>query len=555
MVSLIGPDVFTDVEMFRGYDQNNDTVYSHLLEFKYSDESMNMIKKRLNCPLHDTNKLNEFSTELQHYEHIIDARETELNSLRVFISNSQHLRDSIFAHNPGDTIIDPDEFVFFKMFVLVKAGLNKSSTSLTLNNAFNILGSPVISILTPILYFVLPYLVVRFRLKIMIPFKTYISIIFRSMTSIPIKTRTGITVQIVSSLVSIGLYLHGVHTTMMLSKNAYRVCVDLVRRIDNFTRYLNRCKLILSLVEPGFTIPIVVEKWICLNLSVHGEESGSQKSDKFYLKWISLFGSKLVLFKSHSIDDFGDFFEKFDMVCSKLSILHLKRKLNMCYSQFIESPTPTLNIKDGFHIMIKKPVTNSVKLVGTNLILTGPNAGGKSTFIKSVILNVLFSQTLCIACASVCEITPFYFINSQINIPDSKGVESLFEAEMSRCKYNLEILKFLKDSKSLIVMDELFNSTNVVEGISGAYSILSKHATYDNAMTLITTHYPYLTRVPKYIKYKMDALVGKEGQIEYMYKLKRGTSSQYIALDILKNNGFEKEIIDHAKEIQNKILV
>jgi DNA mismatch repair protein MutS len=192
------------------------------------------------------------------------------------------------------------------------------------------------------------------------------------------------------------------------------------------------------------------------------------------------------------------------------------------------------------------------------MIVTGPNAAGKSTFIKSIILNVLMSQTLGIACATEFSLTPFYFINSQINIPDSKGVESLFEAEMYRCKYNLDIVKDIpKTRKAIVIMDELFNSTNVVEGVSAGYSILNKLSSYKNVLTILTTHYPYLTKVPNFVRYKIDATIDKENtdSINYNYKLSKGLSKQYLALRILKKNDFDPDLIEFAKQIQKRILV
>ena len=67
-----------------------------------------------------------------------------------------------------------------------------------------------------------------------------------------------------------------------------------------------------------------------------------------------------------------------------------------------------------------------------NVVITGPNAAGKSTFIKALSLSILFSQTICIVPASNFVLTPFTLINTYLNIPDCKGKESLFEAEMNR---------------------------------------------------------------------------------------------------------------------------
>ena len=91
-------------------------------------------------------------------------------------------------------------------------------------------------------------------------------------------------------------------------------------------------------------------------------------------------------------------------------------------------------------------VKNTIKLGGgnnRNAIITGPNAGGKSTFIKSLTLSILFSQTLGITTANSFKLTPFSLVNTYLNIPDIKGKESLFEAEMHRAREHLVKLKSL----------------------------------------------------------------------------------------------------------------
>ena len=93
-------------------------------------------------------------------------------------------------------------------------------------------------------------------------------------------------------------------------------------------------------------------------------------------------------------------------------------------------------------------------------------------------------------------LTPFDILNSYLNIPDCKGKESLFEAEMHRSLAHINMCKSLSDEKkSFIIMDEIFSSTNPVEGISGAYAIAKKMASFENSVCIITTHFSELTKL------------------------------------------------------------
>ena len=104
-------------------------------------------------------------------------------------------------------------------------------------------------------------------------------------------------------------------------------------------------------------------------------------------------------------------------------------------------------------------------------------------------------------------------------------------------------------------MDEIFNSTNPVEGIAGAYSIAKKMSEYDNNILIFTTHYIYLTklkRTGRFINYRMNVVRGDAPHdITYPYKLEEGVSKQYIALDLLRKNGFDDDIIDEAVRVRN----
>jgi DNA mismatch repair ATPase MutS len=170
-------------------------------------------------------------------------------------------------------------------------------------------------------------------------------------------------------------------------------------------------------------------------------------------------------------------------------------------------------------------------------------------------LNVILSQTYGIANALTFCISPFYFINTQINIPDVKGKQSLFEAEMFRCKYNLDIVSNLpKDRKALILMDEVFSSTNVVEGIAGAYGILKKMSSFSNVCTIVTTHFLYLTKLKSFEKFKMNVKFDEMEQISYPYKLEHGSSKQLVAIELIKKN-FDEDVINTSLSIKKKLLV
>jgi DNA mismatch repair protein MutS len=206
---------------------------------------------------------------------------------------------------------------------------------------------------------------------------------------------------------------------------------------------------------------------------------------------------------------------------------------------FIEHKNIKLKLKNCWNPYLDdNPVTNDID-IKKNIVITGPNAAGKSTFIKTILLNTLLSQTLSLSSSEVINITPFEVLNSYLHIPDNKGKESLYEAEMNRSIDYIQQLKDNKHLKSLIIMDELFSSTNSIEGLEASKIVCKKMAKYKNNLTLLTTHYYEMSTLEKESKrfknYKFEIKRDKNKKIVFTYRLKEGASKDYIALELFEN--------------------
>ena len=114
------------------------------------------------------------------------------------------------------------------------------------------------------------------------------------------------------------------------------------------------------------------------------------------------------------------------------------KKVNFC--EFISENKKTI-FKNNYYACLKdaNPVKNTVKL-SKNLIITGPNASGKTTILKSTLINIIFSQQFGCGFYDSAKINPFHYIHCYLNIPDTSGRDSLFQAEARRCKEILDIV-------------------------------------------------------------------------------------------------------------------
>ena len=85
-------------------------------------------------------------------------------------------------------------------------------------------------------------------------------------------------------------------------------------------------------------------------------------------------------------------------------------------------------------------------------MITGPNASGKTTILKTTLFNIILSQQVGFGFYSSATINPYKYIHCYLNIPDTSGRDSLFQAEARRCKEILDSVKNSKDRISVYLM-------------------------------------------------------------------------------------------------------
>lgn len=199
----------------------------------------------------------------------------------------------------------------------------------------------------------------------------------------------------------------------------------------------------------------------------------------------------------------------------------------------------------------KKPVTNHCNL-SSNIILSGPNASGKTTILKTTLLNILFSQQWGVGFFKSGTLLPYTHIHSYLNIPDTSERDSLFQSESRRCKEILDIIKETSVSGSpsirhFCIFDELYSGTNVKDATKSGFSFLQYLSKIENVDFILTTHYNTICEKLKKHKriqnYKMMVENQEDGTLKYTYKMKKGISKVHGGINILKDMNYPEEII------------
>ncbi len=246
--------------------------------------------------------------------------------------------------------------------------------------------------------------------------------------------------------------------------------------------------------------------------------------------------------------------------CATLYNEYKDKENRFAFATYLEQASPYLHSENMWNPFIpsEKAIVNSITLgnnLPLNIILTGPNAGGKSTFIKGISLNVLLAQTIGIIPARNFSFTPFAKINTYMNISDDISTgKSLFMSEVLRAQELVDTIQNLPTNKFVFsVMDEMFSGTSPREGEATSYPVAENLGTHPHSLLLLATHFPELkkleTATGKFKNYQVRFVHHANGTFTYPFKLQEGAADQNVAIDILKQQGFSGSILDRAQEI------
>ncbi|WP_168013875.1 DNA mismatch repair protein MutS [Halomonas salinarum] len=215
---------------------------------------------------------------------------------------------------------------------------------------------------------------------------------------------------------------------------------------------------------------------------------------------------------------------------------------------------PGINIQGGRHPVVEHVseapfVPNDLALDDTRrmLVITGPNMGGKSTYMRQAALITLLAHTGSFVPADAAEIGPVDRIFTRIGSSDDlAGGRSTFMVEMTE---TANILHNASD-KSLVLMDEIGRGTSTFDGLSLAWAS-AEHLTRSRAFTLFATHYFEMTALPDQApgvaNVHLTAAEHKDG-IVFMHRVEDGPASQSYGLQVAQLAGVPQHVIARARE-------
>jgi len=211
-----------------------------------------------------------------------------------------------------------------------------------------------------------------------------------------------------------------------------------------------------------------------------------------------------------------------------------------------------LQMTDIYHPLIEQCIPNTLNTEGKSVLLTGSNMSGKSTFIRTVSINMLIAQTL-----NMCFARSFsgrrMKIHSAINLHDS-----ISESQSFYMKEVLIVKDMLTESyrcrNNLFVLDEIYKGTNTLERIAAGKAVLSALAKNGN-MVFVSTHDIELADLlaEEYELYHFCEQI-EQNHLHFDYLLKRGKLKHRNAIKLLKIEGYPGSVIAEANTIVEKFI-
>ncbi len=217
--------------------------------------------------------------------------------------------------------------------------------------------------------------------------------------------------------------------------------------------------------------------------------------------------------------------------------------------------TSMIKIQDGRHLVIENSIDSpfipndlSMDQDRRMLIITGPNMGGKSTYMRQTALIVLLAQVGSFVPAAKAEIGIVDRIFTRIGSSDDlAGGRSTFMVEM------VETANILHNSseRSLVLMDEIGRGTSTFDGLSIAWACANFLVSEVKALTLFATHYFELTKLPSHEKISANVHLNAEeykDRIIFMHKVIEGPANKSYGLQVAKLAGIPDNVITVARE-------
>ena len=546
---ILNKNIINDLELIESKDDTNKPLYHYYFNIDNSNYFSQTVSKQFS-EYYTTNK-----NYLKESQKLIENYKPD----SCYISNicKQTSIMNIWNEIKNDNgFIEKYQFIDWAYFKY----LNQSEQFLEIMSVYNLVG-PIISVLTPIFILLIPFLILKIK-KTEINFTQYIEVLKQICANHAIGKLFTTDYseingqQLVYTIISAVFYIFSIYQNILTFIRFHENMKKIHIYLSQFNEYLSyTCQQIDKYID--FTQDLKTYQ------PFHDKLVDKRKSlQKFKNELITIteytiqnptkimeIGKVMKLFYFiYENDDFNEtilfsfgFHGYLDCISGLQENIRQKH-INFCtFSQTNNSMT------NCYYGVLKdvKHTKNNIDL-SNNLIVTGPNASGKTTILKSTIINFICNQQSGCGFYETATQKVYNHLHCYLNIPDTSGRDSLFQAEARRCKEIIDCINEFPNENHFCIFDELYSGTNPSEAISSAASFLNYLTKNKNVQFHLTTHFVKLCKKMKSNKritnYCMETK-NTENNLIFKYKLKKGISTIKGGVHVLSNLNYPQEIL------------
>jgi len=546
-----------DLELVSNQNEKNKSMYDYLFKPKHSF-AKDMIPEWNKYYTNNTEYLNDTKEVLNDMN--IYREKIEICKYNI---NCDKINEIWKETKQNEDFLAKYSFVEWDMF----KHLNQSSSVLQILSFINI-ASPIVSFILPFLLLLFPFIILKIQ-NIPITFSVYLEVL----KSIGRNHFIGKALEngmgslsfdkIVYMIFLLGIYLLQIYQNITLCNRMYSNMKRMNEDLCELREYAN-----YSITSMENFIQLNKNKYYYKDFC-RDVENHCNKLKQFHNMLIPIQPFRLSLnkmnemgllmkcyYELHSNKEYEETI-KFSIgfegyINNLLGVFENLENNVVSYANFDISGN--CNIEKQYYppLIDENPVKNDCSF-DKNMIISSPNAGGKTTIIKTTTINIIFSQQVGCGFYKSCSLNPYTHIHSYLNIPDTSGRDSLFQAESRRCKDIIDIINNndIVKCRHFCIFDELYSGTNPKEATKSAYAFLLYLSKFKNVNFMLTTHYVSICSKFKKSKeiqnYKMNVENLENGALKYTYKMKKGISKIQGAIKILEQMNYPDEIIHSVK--------
>jgi hypothetical protein len=554
--TILKENIIDDLELVKTVDPSNNSIYTYFFSKQDKEKDIlveNVVHQISSVYTTDTKFLKETQTLLKTYKPITPTNTTKILEVWKEIKDDTGFKEKYNYMDWG-----------------MLEHLNYSDTFLQILSVYT-MASPVLSLLTPIIILIIPFFILKLK-GLPISVGDYMDIIkhivanhalgkltqiFTNFNSISMEQKLYI-------LFSAGFYIFSIYQNIMTCIKFHQNMMKIHKFFEVTKDYLeetiSKMNDFLSATQ-GFASYETFNS--TMKNHIYNLENFQKKINvvgKYTFSLSKLMGIGVILknfyeyYENPSLNNaflysfgFHGYYSCLDGLITNIRNKHLH------FIKFSKKKGKNV-FRDSYYcpLLNKNAVKNTISLK-ENMIITGPNASGKTTILKTTLINILLSQQFGCGCYKSGILYPYFNIHCYLNIPDTSGRDSLFQSEVRRCKDILKLIMENSDETHFCVFDELYSGTNPEEAITSSTAFMEYLVKYKNVQCMLTTHFikvcHNLDKNAKIGNFHMD--VHGDNQWKYTYSLKPGISEVKGGLKVLYDMEYPKEILDNIHKKNN----